>query len=225
MNWKHCYLASLLYLLCVGTHVVYGLPFVLHHVPTTKNVVALTFDDGPNKYSTNKILDTLKKNQIHASFFLIAKQVEKYPQISQNILKANHTVGNHSFAHQRYDSTNKTILLKDIAKSQLIFHKHLKMLPDYFRPPYGQWNKKNNSLFKHHFTHILKWNIDPEDWKKSKSEKAIISDILKHLKPGGIIVLHDNKKTAQFLPKLIKKIRSKGYSCVSIDEMLRLNEN
>ena len=84
---------------------------------------------------------------------------------------------------------------------------------------------KNNRLFKHHFKHILKWNIDPEDWRKNKSDKKIISDILKHLKPGGIIVLHDNQKTAQFLPKLIKKIRSKGYSCLSLDELLKFSES
>ena len=68
---------------------------------------------------------------------------------------------------------------------------------------------------------MVLWNIDPKDWKKRNSEKAIIQHIMKRLKPGSIILLHENQKTVKLLPELIRKIQKKGYACVNLEALLK----
>ena len=214
------YILALYLGLIVSSTTLVAEPFVLHRINTQKPHIALTFDDGPKKNITPKILDILKKNNLKANFFLLAKQVKKYPELAKRIQEEGHVIGNHSYSHKKHDIKHSDILLKRIAKSQLVFHTKLEMLPSYFRPPYGRWLNENNSLFQHHFKHIVKWNIDPRDWEKKHKKQDILSHIKANLKPGSILLLHENKNTITTLPKILKLIKKEGYSCKTLDELL-----
>ncbi len=222
MNWKHCF-SSFILLCCLTTQNSANnleSQFTIHSVPTTEKIVALTFDDGPKLKTTGKLLHILNKKKIKASFFLTANNIKKHPELAQSIHEDHHSIGNHGFNHERVSHKSTKEIIQLIANSQLTFYEHLKMIPMYYRPPYGEYRKSQTKLLQTHFKHLILWNIDPKDWSKHQTKKKIIKHIMKNLKPGSIIVLHENKKTIELLPSLIHKIQKNGYTCVSIDKLL-----
>ncbi|MBI59644.1 hypothetical protein CL657_00325 [bacterium] len=218
MNWKRWFVLSFVGCFCAAINA--SDPFVIRAVNTTQPVVALTFDDGPGRY-TDDILDILKVHQSKASFFLIGSKLRRYQGYVKRIEKEDHTIGNHSYNHHHITVQSHAELLKNIAKSQLIFNDVLGRLPIYFRPPYGEVSLEQETLLKKHFSYLVRWSIDPKDWDKKQDSSAIVNHILMTLKPGVIIVLHERKQTVKLLPELIVAIQQKGYQLVSLDSLLR----
>lgn len=219
MNLKHWCKFFLVYF-CFSGIIIADVGFVIRKVPTTKKLVALTIDDGPSMKYTPQILEVLAQKKATATFFLIAKNVETYPELAQSITANNHSLGNHGYEHRHLQEFSHKKLLKSIAKSQVVFYEAVGFLPKYFRPPFGKLTDAQLNVFNYHFQHVVRWSIDPRDWDKKKSNRAIIKHVKKELKPGSVIVLHENKRLIKLLPKLIKAIKKKGYECVSLDELL-----
>ena len=219
MSLKHFFSVGIL-LLISSSYIVGELGFVIRSIPTTKKIVALTIDDGPSMKYTPQILEILAQKQVHATFFLIGKNVEKYPELAQSITDNNHSLGNHGYEHLHHESFSHKQLLKSIARSQVVFYESVDFLPKYFRPPFGRLTDSQLSVFDMHFKHVVRWSIDPRDWDKSKSNRSIIRHIKKEVKPGSIIILHQNERLLKLLPKIIKSLRKMGYECVSLDELI-----
>ena len=217
MNWKACFSLCL----CVGLAVQAWAtePFIIKHIGTKQPLVFLTFDDGPRPGITPKLNDILQDYDAKASFFFVASQIELYPNLAKEVYRDGHTVGNHSYSHVHLEQKNEQFIIKDIAKSQVVFYNNLGFLPSLFRSPYGKYELTDT--YKSHFKYMIHWTIDPRDWDETQSERDIIKHILKHLKPGAIILLHENKKTVKLLPKLLKKLKKKGYRCLSLDAAIR----
>ncbi len=217
MNWKRWFVLSFVGYFCAVINA--SDPFVIRSVNTTQPVVALTFDDGPSRY-TDDILDILKVHQSKASFFLIGSKLRRYQGYVKRIQVEEHAIGNHSYNHHHITVQSLDELLKNIAKSQLVFNDVLGRLPIYFRPPYGEVSLEQETLLKKHFSYLVRWSIDPKDWDKKQDSSAILNHILMALKPGAIIVLHERKQTVKLLPELIVAIQQKGYQLVSLDTLL-----
>ena len=190
--------------------------FVINTIQTEKKEIVLTIDDGPHPTTTPKILAILKKQNVNATFFLVASKVKQYPHLAKKIITEGHSIGNHTYLHDKISTISNEELLNDIALSQIIFYENINQLPIYFRPPYGKLSQQNIQFLKSHFKHVVKWSIDPQEWRKEKSSKEVTSHVLDHLKPGRIILLHESKKTIQLLPRLIRKIKKVGYSFTDI---------
>ncbi|MBH38070.1 hypothetical protein CL658_03460 [bacterium] len=214
MNWKQCCVLS--WILLTGHAVCADTAFVIRSVDTDKRVVALTFDDGPTRY-TDDILDILTLYNAKATFFLIGSQLKRYPNYVQRIKVDGHSIGNHSYDHRHVMVQSEADLLKNIARSQLLFYDVLSMLPIYYRPPYGEITPAQEAILKKHFSYLIRWGIDPKDWDRKRSKDDIVTHIVTSLKPGVIIVLHERKQTVKFLPELILAIQQKGYQLVSLD--------
>ena len=135
-------------------------PFVIYKVNTEQKVVALTFDDGPKKNISAKILSNLKKQNVPATFFLIGKHLSKYNYIVQNILTDGHEIGNHGYNHERLSKKSTKEIIQLIAKSQLAFHENLNMIPMYYRPPYGEYKKSQKKLLQIHFKTLITSLLD-----------------------------------------------------------------
>mgnify|MGYP001208712793 CR=1 FL=1 len=216
MNLKIWFIVSLLI-----TSITYAtdLPFEIRHIPTTKPWVAITFDDGPSIY-TERILQQLAKKNATATFFLQAKNIEQYPNLALKIYAAGHSVANHGYQHDHVEKKNPKQLIEMIAKSQLVFYDIFDFIPRYYRPAYSRIAPGQIDLLKMHFLHLIRWNIDPQDWNKKHSKRYIINHITKNIKAGDIIILHESEKTIKLLPKLIKKIQKKGLQCKDIDSIM-----
>lgn len=213
-------------------------PAVWRVLPKPHNdQVALTFDDGPSPKTTPKILDILKKCNVKATFFLVGKMVKQYPNLVKRILQEGHTVGNHGYHHRQLHKqsartirkeitdTNKHISLvkKNILEDNLLSSNLTAMLRNkvvFFRPPYGSYDHHVVQTAKDLGMKVILWDIDPKDWK-NPSPQRINDRIQKHVRSGGIVLLHDfHKNTVKALPSIITDLHKKQYSLVSLDQII-----
>jgi len=168
--------------------------------------IFLTFDDGPNEY-TSRILKDLKKFNAKATFFVCGKNCQKYPEILKKIFEEGHSIGNHSFSHSIKFFFN---FKNEIEKTNEIIKEITGIETRIFRPPWGiltPWLK--NYLLKSNFK-IIFWNVDSKDWKKYRAN-LIEEKILKENKPNSIILFHDCLQTSLALPKILVKLKGEGY--------------
>jgi peptidoglycan/xylan/chitin deacetylase (PgdA/CDA1 family) len=219
MNWKLWFVASWLWVLCSVSFA--NLPFVIRSVETKHAVVALTFDDGPTKY-TDDILEILDNYEAKATFFLIGSRLKRYASYAKQLVAKGHSVGNHSYDHTHINAMSKEDLIKSIAKSQLAFHEYVGVLPSFYRPPYGNVTEVQEKILSKHFSHLIRWGIDPRDWDRNKSDDAIIEHILAKVTAGSIIVLHEKKRTVRLLPQLLEALHQRGFTMVSLDAAIAI---
>ena len=185
------------------------------NIPNNDREIFLTFDDGPTPCITDQTLDTLKGHKIKATFFCLGSQVEKHPEIFQRIIDEGHAVGNHSYSHLKGWITKNDQYLEDVRKGKAIIKSNV------FRPPYGKIKRTQvNALSSE--TKIILWDVLPGDFSRKTDVEKIVSNTLKSVESGSIIVLHDNldcgKKMLQALPDIIQKLKEKHYFFSPITE-------
>lgn len=193
--------------------------------PDLKKRIALTFDDGPDKVNTPKILDILAKNNVRATFFLLGENVERYPEIAERIKNEGHQIGNHSWSHPNFrEMENKTVIDKEIMPTSEKIEKITGKFPRLLRPPFGAINDQTIETLKEDNWKIVNWSIDSYDWNIPQNNYyEIVSRIqrLHHL--GGIILLHNNinnKSTVKALPALIEFLEKENYEFNTINELI-----
>lgn len=173
--------------------------------------VVLTFDDGPHEL-TGEILEILKREKVPAVFFLIGKNISGKELIVERMHNDGHQVGNHSFHHGiNFDWQSAAGMLKEIERTNEIIESVTQQNVTYFRPPYGVTNPMLAKAISLSKMTSVGWNIRSLD-TTATDEQALIRKILKQLKPGAIILLHDRCViTKAILPELIQQIRKNGY--------------
>ena len=177
-------------------------------IPSKERTVYLTFDDGPTKEVTSSLLDLLNKEKVKATFFCVGKNVEKHPDLFQEIKLQGHGVGNHSNTHINGWKTNKKQYLEDIDAADKLINSGL------FRPPYGKlnWSSKKALIKKYK---IVMWDVAGGDFDKRLSPDKVIENVTHNVKPGSIVVLHDNQKFRETilsaLPVIIKELKAAHY--------------
>lgn len=197
---------------------------------TKKNLISLTFDDGPDRKYTPQVLDILKKYGIKATFFLVGTQVEKYPEIAQRIVDEGHTIANHSWDHKNLTKLPPKALSVEIDKTQKAIYEATGITPTLLRAPTGAISKSVlDALHEREMLHVY-WTVDTRDWAGT-SVKDMYKNVMKNTHPGGIILLHsfggrknalDN--TIDLLPKIIEDLTAKDYSFVTVEELITANQ-
>lgn len=184
-------------------------------IDINKPIVALTFDDGPSKY-TNEILDILKDNGICATFFVLGNKV---PYGQENLLKMlenGNEIGNHTYNHKWLAHLDEIEIKNQISKTQEVIFEYTRYLPKVFRPSYGDIPKE---IRKEINLEVTLWNVDTLDWKL-KNKKQIIKRATRNTKDGDIILMHDTyKRTKDALPEIINTLKKKGFQFVTISEL------
>ncbi len=184
--------------------------------------VALTFDDGPQDPYTDQILDILAKYSIKATFFLTGGNVKQNPDIVRRIISDGHEVGNHSYSHKTMRCRSLKWLRSEIEETDKQILQVGASQPVYFRPPFGRTSFQLIYLLKKMKKKMILWDIGPKDFKYAHSYE-ILGKVLKKLKPGSIIVLHDGggdrSVTVEAVNILVKDIREMGYKFVTISEL------
>ncbi len=195
-----------------------------------QKVIALTFDDGPYGTPTWQILDILKKEGVHATFFCTGNNILKYPTIARRIVADGNEIGNHTYTHPRYlGSSSPEVLRNELSLADHVIVSTTGIHTKLFRPPYGILSSAMRAeLTKEGYTIVL-WNIDPVDWDhKHSSSKQIERRILTHMQPVTIVVMHDGRdthigyprdNTIRALPRVIRRLKKEGYSFVTISEL------
>jgi len=189
------------------------------HIKTKK--IAMTFDDGPNPEFTLKVLHLLKEYNAKASFFCIGKHVKKYPELLKRIHSEGHDIGNHSYTHSNtidFKSTEGWLMeLKDT--DQAIFNV-IGVKPTLFRPPFGVTTPHIAKAVKITGHQVVGWNIRSFD-TTLKNRKTILNRILKQVKPGSVILLHDKHEHIEFvLEQLLQFLKKHDYKMVTINDFI-----
>lgn len=184
-------------------------------IDSDKPMIALTFDDGPN-YNTSKILDILEKYNVKATFFVLGSNIEKNKNIIKRMHKLNMEIGNHTYSHKLLSKLSEDKIETEIKKTDELIFDIIDQYPNLLRPSYGTTTKKIKNLAQ---KPIIIWDIDTLDWKYHNSKK-IANNILKKVKNGDIILMHDiYSATVNSLEIAIPKLLESGYQLVTVTEL------
>ncbi len=187
------------------------------HIDIRKPMVALTFDDGPNAKSTPRILDTLEKYNVHATFFDLGSLMLKYPDIVKREAKIGE-VGTHTYSHKNLNSLTPEELSEEIRLSKEASVQVLGYEPKLLRPPYGNANANVRAGISD--MAIINWNVDSLDWKY-RNKDLTLSEIDKFGDlDGKIILMHSiYSETADAVELLVPDLLDRGYQIVSVSEL------
>lgn len=192
-----------------------------------KKYVAITFDDGPSVY-TRRILKVLSRHKARATFFELGKSIKAYPSISRAVVAQGSQVAAHSYSHRAFTSMTNAQLARDAKRVNTIISRYTKRHNRYVRPPYGAVNKRVRHQLKAMGLHTVLWTKDTRDWSRP-GVSAIVSRATSHVSNGSIILLHDGggnrSQTLKALPLILQKLKSKGYTFVTIDQLYKLGLN
>ena len=171
-------------------------------------VVFLTFDDGPIPKVTPWVLDLLKKEEIKATFFCVGDNVQKFPEIYQQILKDGHSVGNHTFNHLQGFKNNNQDFFANIGKTASYIDS------DLFRPPHGFLKASQYHFLKKKYR-IIMWDLITCDYDTRLKPETVFKNVTDFVRPGSIITFHDSEKAkinlVKALPLSIKWMKEQGY--------------
>ena len=185
-------------------------PSIIWRQKNYQNNIWLTFDDGPTPKVTPFILNTLKEEKVKATFFLVGEQIERQPDLYNQIISDGHVIANHSYSHINSWKSNNLDYLNDIEKCQKLMPKN-----KLFRPPYGKISALQIRRLKKKYKIIL-WDVLSWDFSLSIAPSKVKRNVMKNTKQGSIIVFHNNQKSFQNLTSILKEtiqeLKQKGFS-------------
>ncbi len=174
----------------------------------------LTFDDGPTPGVTEWILSTLSKYNAKATFFVLGKNVELYPDLYEKIVEAGHRIGNHTYSHQKGWGMGQGRYIEDVDFANDTLNSSL------FRPPYGQITPSQYKMLSKRYRLIM-WSIISRDYNPRLSQVKCFENVSKSMQGGDIIVFHDSDKSfknmSYALPRVLKLAKERGLECKIID--------
>lgn len=195
--------------------------------PEGRNVIALTFDDGPSQYSA-QILDILKGKGVKATFFDVGQHSAAEPQMEQRMVAEGHQVASHSNTHADMFKLNPQQLQGEISQSLDNIKKASGVTTKMMRAPYGNFGADQWRYAGDLIDYNVIWSIDTLDWKLPGAQA--ISDVaLSKAYNGAVILMHDGggdrTQDVEALPGIIDGLKAQGYEFVTIDELMAMNGN
>ena len=182
-----------------------------------EKLVALTFDDGPHPVYTEEILDVLDQAGIKASFFMMGKEAELYPNVVKKVSDAGHLIGNHTYTHANVCQISADETTEEITKTNDILEGLTGKRPQFFRPPFGC---KNETLEKQTGMFWIFWDVDTLDWSLQNAEQ-VYCKVVKNVGENDIILMHDAyPSTVEAVRELIPALQEMGYSFVTVDRLV-----
>lgn len=190
-----------------------------------KKFLSLTFDDGPDKKYTGKLLDLLKKYNIKATFFVVAKFAEENYELIKRMEEEGHTIGLHSLEHKNALLNGPLYTNKEFEESLKIMDK-INVNIKSFRPPWGHLNLLTIRNLKKFNLNLVLWDVIIGDWKADITSDEISRRLLSQSKNKSIICLHDGrgkneapKRTIETLEKTIPVWIEEGYKFLKVGEL------
>ena len=172
------------------------------------NSVFLTFDDGPQPGVTPWVLDLLKAHNVRATFFCVGNCARQHPEIMDRIKEEGHAIGNHTMNHEKGQQTPLHDYLRSVDEASEHVPTQL------FRPPYGRMSRGQESALVKRGYRIIMWTWLSYDFDPDVKDEEILVQI-QNVRPGDILVFHDNIKTLdrlqRILPEIISQLKSKGF--------------
>lgn len=182
--------------------------------------IALTFDDGPDREVTPRILDTLREKNVRATFFQLGRNMGGNEDLIKRIHKDGHVLATHTWDHPQLPLLSDAEIQSQILETKKTSESITGVKPTLMRPPYGLFNDAVIATVNASQDSLVMWDVDTEDWKNL--DPQVTSDLaLSGAHPGAIILMHDiHPSTADALPRIIDGLEAAGYTLVDIPTIL-----
>jgi peptidoglycan/xylan/chitin deacetylase (PgdA/CDA1 family) len=196
------------------------------HGPTNGNMVALTFDDGPNPRTTPAVMQILASHGLHGTFFEVGKAIVKEPAVVRALDAAGDQLGNHSYHHDSWSWLEPSY--PELQKTQRAFEQAIGKCPGLYRPPHGYRTPFIAHIVDDHQMKMVLWNVSAGDWATTDAQ-LVARRVLDKVKPGSIILLHDGldgnvtadrSVVARALPMILDGLAAKGLHPVRLDQLI-----
>ncbi len=181
--------------------------------------VALTFDDGPSAVYTPKLLNGLKQRGVHATFFLIGKNIEigENAQIVKREQEEGHLIGNHTYNHVEITKLDEDSAYQELRKTNEIIEGITGESVEFMRPPFGLWKKNLEEKIP---AIPVMWTVDPMDWATENVDE-IVNKVVTEVEENDIILLHDcYDSSVKAALRIVDLLQAEGYDFVTVDELL-----
>ena len=187
------------------------------------NYVAITFDDGPHPQNTPRLLDMLRARNIKATFYVIGRSVDLYPQVVRRTVAEGHEIGNHSQTHRLLSKLGDAELRQEMIRCRDAVGRAAGVQPRTMRPPYGGLLQRQRELVHAEFGYpTILWSVDPLDWKRP-GPSVVSSRILAGTSAGGIILAHDlHAQTVDAMPAALDGLLRRGFKFVTVSQLLAM---
>ena len=192
-------------------------PFLPKRVDPEKKLIAFSFDDGPSRKNTEKILKALDKNNARATFFMLGQNAKYYPDLVKKVEESGNEIAGHSWNHPLLTKLGKKGVKKQMSQMNEAIASVTGSDVGLLRPPYGSINRTVKNTVK---DPLILWSNDTLDWKTLNADKTAAA-ILKQAKDGDIILMHDiHAPTAEAVKKVLPKLEKKGFQVCTVSELL-----
>jgi peptidoglycan/xylan/chitin deacetylase (PgdA/CDA1 family) len=205
---------------------------IYRHGDRASNRYALTFDDGPTAHATERVLDALGEAGVKAAFFVIGRNVERWPDLVARMDREGHLVGNHSYDHSRYAACrHRRYWDAQMRRTDAAIHAVLGKRPAMFRPPLGVKTRYINGAAMRTGHAVITWTRRARDGVRSITSETILSRIVGPTVGGDVLLLHDGAEpgrtrdasaTVACIAPLVRQLRDKGLESAPLDELLQL---
>lgn len=192
----------------------------IYNIETAEKKISLTFDSAWGTEDIDIILKTLKDNEVRATFFVLGEWARKNPEVIKKMVADGHDVANHSDTHPHVTSLSFEKIKEDMRAANKSIEEISGKKNNLYRAPYGEYNDNVIKAATEEGYYTIQWDVDSLDWKDPGKDK-IIDRVVKKVKPGSIVLLHNGTKdTANALLEMITKLKAEGYSFAPISEFI-----
>lgn len=188
--------------------------------------VALTFDDGPNPAATPVILDALADRGVKATFFVLGRHADRWPELVRRVADEGHAIGNHGYFHRKLHRRSPRYVREDLRLGTEAIERACGVRPRWFRAPHGFRTPWVVPIAGRLGQETVGWSLGVWDSDRPGAE-VIASRSIEGTRPGSILLLHDGdgydadgdrRQTAQAVPSIIDGLRQRGYRFVTLDD-------
>ena len=197
---------------------------VQDRLPADDPIVALTFDDGPNPEATPAILDALGAAGVHATFFVLGRHADRWPDLVARTAREGHVIGNHGYYHRKLIWRTPRYVREDITLGTAAIERAGGARPRLFRAPHGQRSPWVSPIARAEGQRTVGWTLGV--WDTARPGSDVIADrVVRGVRPGSIVLLHDGDgydpsgdrmQTARAVPAIIRGLRERGFSFATL---------
>jgi peptidoglycan-N-acetylglucosamine deacetylase len=185
--------------------------------------VALTFDDGPSPY-THDVLRILRRMRVHATFFVVGREVAMYKRLVADEYRAGNDVGDHTMSHPPLDQLSVAAQSEEIGGDARLIKAAGAPAPRLMRPPYGSFNATTLQVLRAQRLLMVLWSVDTKDYSRPGTDRIVYTAV-SGAEPGAIILMHDGggerSETVAALPRIINRLRQRHYTLVTLSQLVK----
>ncbi len=195
----------------------------IYSTEQTEKKISISFDAAWGNEDTEELISILNKYEIKATFFLVGEWVDKYPESVKALHDAGMEIANHSDSHPNMINLSKEEMKKEIVSCNEKIKQITGKSPTLFRAPYGSYNNSLIEVLQSLNMFCIQWDVDSLDWKDLSADQ-IYNKVTSKVTNGSIVLFHNAAlHTPEALPKIIEKLKSDGYSFITISEIIYKN--